>query len=403
MVIDKELEDLLDFAKYDLLVHKNTTFITNIVYHLKFKWNNSIPAARTNGLNLEFNPVFFKALSPSQRVFVLAHEGWHVALKHLTRFKHLIKTKQDAIDLNIAGDYVINLMCHKAGMDVIQSPVKVDGNVIFNKALLSYEYDNMSTDEVFMLIRKKRENNPSSKSLPDCPDMDDLEFPDDSVSDDEIQEIEEKINDIVINAATTARMQGSYSEIPGDIQAEIEKIISPPLPWHVIFMRYMLSFVKNDYSYSRPNRRYMPDMLLPTLHSPSIEKVVFACDISISVSDEDFSLYLSKINEARALLRPKETHIITFDTKVQGHFILSPTDRIEDIEFTGRGGTNPVCVLNYLKKTKRPDFLVFFSDMDFNPPKEDPKYPVLWIGVNVYGTPRKQNFGQYIEYSKYSG
>lgn len=411
--MDNELKDLLDFAKYDLMTSPDSAFISSIVFHLKFKWNTQISTAKTNGIDLEFNPKFFKLLSPKQRVFVLAHEGWHVALKHLNRFKAFSDSPQEAKLWNIAADYVINLMCHKAGMDTIQSPIiDENGVMIYEKSLLDSRFEGMSTDEVYMFLKQEREkqqqqqgsngsqgsngnNQGTGFKVPQKPDMDDLGHTPEGMSEAQLEEI---IDDIIINAAVTAQMKGEYGTIPGNIQADIQKIIAPPLPWHVLFMRFMTSFAKNDYSYSRPNRRYLPDIVIPTLHSPSVEKIVFACDISASVSDEEFSLYLAKIEEARRIINPKETHIITFDTAVKDHYIYLPTDRITKFPFKGRGGTDPKCVLDYIDREKnKPTFLVFFSDMDFCSPENKPPYPVLWVGVNVWRKPHV-NFGQYIEY-----
>lgn len=413
------LEELLDYTKYDLMVHKNTAFISSVVYHLKFEWDSTIPTAQTNGLSLKFNPEFFKVLHPKQRIFVLAHEGWHVALKHLTRFTDICKTKEDFNLLNMAGDYVINLMCHEAGMDTIQSPVYLDGKIIFNKSLLDHRFDGMSTDEVFMFLKKVEEHNKNKPnqplpdkingtstngfSIPSSPDMDDLDYISTTASIKEVKELEEAIDEIIVNAATVAHAKGEFGTLPSHLQAEIKNIISPPLPWYTLFMRFMNSFTKNDYSYSRPNRRYLPDIVIPSLHSITVERVVFACDISASVSDEEFSLYLAKIKEARNLLRPQITHIITFDTKVQGHFELGPMDSIDNIDFHGRGGTNPNSVFEYFEDNprKKPSFIVFFSDMDFGKINYSPNYPVLWIGVSVYGKVKKPSIGQYIEYSRY--
>ena len=54
----KVLQKSLDKAKVTLMGKPDTIFFTTVLFGLKFRWNDAIPTARTNGIELEINPHF---------------------------------------------------------------------------------------------------------------------------------------------------------------------------------------------------------------------------------------------------------------------------------------------------------------------------------------------------------
>ena len=78
-------EKALDRAKIGLLQIKNSTFISTVLFNLKVEWDESVPTACTDGLRRIIGPDFFMKLDKEERVFLLAHEAWHVAFQHMSR------------------------------------------------------------------------------------------------------------------------------------------------------------------------------------------------------------------------------------------------------------------------------------------------------------------------------
>ena len=160
-------------------------------------------------------------------------------------------------------------------------------------------------------------------------------------------------------------------------------------------MNYVSTFAKNDYSYRKFNKRFLPDFYMPTLYSEAVGEIAAAFDASASVSDEDFRVMLGQVKQIQQLLSPEKTRLVTFDTQIQNEYILT-NKPLNKLKFNGRGGTDVQCVFDHFDKIQ-PKVLIVFSDMDFYMPKTKPKYPVIWIGVGVYRKNITVPFGKYIE------
>jgi predicted metal-dependent peptidase len=172
----------------------------------------------------------------------------------------------------------------------------------------------------------------------------------------------------------------------------IEKIINPILPWNVILQDFFSAFAANDYSFTRPNKRFMPDFYLPRLYSEQMDHLVIAADISYSMV-QSFPIFITEMIGMRETVNPIRTTIIPFDTEVKTVTILNQDEKIEDVLFMGGGGTSLQPVFDYLKD-KAPTVLLVFSDLFCRRIVEDPKYPVIWCCI---GNPEaKVNFGKLI-------
>jgi|TARA_B110000902_G_scaffold240021_1_gene289181 predicted metal-dependent peptidase len=359
-----DLEKAFSKAKIGIMSQHNSSFIGYILFSLHHSWDNTIPTACTNGKYLKINTDFFMSLSEPERIFLLAHESWHVAFSHIVR-----KGERDHLRWNKAGDYVINIMLRDAGYAMIL------GGLIDNK------YRDWSTAQVY-------------DDLPDSSDDD--EFDSDIGEPEDTEEFDEQIKEIILSAVTQAGMSNESGSIPGEIQREVNKLTNPKLDWRTILQNYMSTFAKNDYSFRKPNRRFFPNYHLPSLYSEDTGEIAIAIDTSGSVSKEEFTAFLCEINSIKENLNPKLTTIIDFDTRVRKVHSLTEDENIGDIKFHGGGGTNLDCVFDYYGKNK-PTVLIVFSDLHCKRIVEDPKYPVIWIVVN--NSRATTNFGTQIHYT----
>jgi len=365
----------LNKAKITLISQRNSVFICTVLFSLKFSWDEETPTAKTNGLELLMNPDFFMSLSTEERVFLLAHEAWHVAFMHTTIDRRKSKSP---IRWNMAGDFVINLMLKDSGYKMPQG------------GLIDEQYRDMSTNAVYDLLPEDTdENNPDFDS-----DIDDAEG---SGAGADADEIEAKIEDIVVRASTQAQMQGQDpGSLPEHMRRILDKLLNPVLDWRTILQNYMTAFSKEDYSFSRPNRRFMPDHYLPGMHSESLGEIAVAIDTSGSVSPKEFAVFLTEINDIKESLRPTSTRVITFDTRIHDDIQLTADQPIDEVELHGGGGTDLRPVFKRMKD-KEPIVLIIFSDLYCDEIRSDPGYPVIWIAVNHKDA--KVNFGDLIHYS----
>jgi predicted metal-dependent peptidase len=359
--------DALDKAKIGLILHKNSVFLSTIVFSLKHIEDFAIPTACTNGIELRINPTWFLEMTPLKRIGLLAHEAWHVAFDHITR-----AGDRHFPTWNKAADYVINNMLLDSSYEL------PDGG------LSDPQYKGMSSEQVYAMLYSKEEE-ASNESY----DMD-ISVPSDP---EKVKEIQDQITEILIKATTQSRLMGDEpGTVPGDVEMAIEKLTNPVLPWNVILQDYFSAFASNDYSYRRPNKRFLPDYYLPRLYSEQMDHLVIAADISYSMV-QSFPIFITEMLGIRETVNPIRTTIIPFDTAVKEIKILNQDEKIEDVLFTGGGGTNLLPVFEYLKD-KVPTALLVFSDLLCRKIVEDPKYPVIWCCIN---NPKATvNFGKLI-------
>jgi predicted metal-dependent peptidase len=376
-----ELTRSLDRAKIGLLEVKNSVFISTILFSLKFSWDESIPTACTNGLNLKVSPKFWEPLSKDERVFLLAHEAWHVAFQHMTRVDPV---KEENFSVwNQACDHYINIMLINAGYSMIKG------------GLADHTYHDQtkwSADTIF-------------KHLMDNPNKQDPNFEPDFTGDGEPgdpdmspEEVQRKIEDIVIKASVQSKMSGNDpGSIPGEIDIELDRLLNPKLPWNIILQNFMSSYAKEDYSFRKPNKRFMPNVIMPSLFSESVGHIAVAVDTSCSVSDEQFAAFRTEIVTIHQTLQPEELTVVDFDTKIHKVHKLHKGDDASTIKFSGRGGTYLKPVFDhYNKKENNPVVLIVFSDLECDEIEDDPGYPVIWVKLKGCGfTP---TFGQLIDY-----
>jgi predicted metal-dependent peptidase len=351
--MEKNLEDYLRHSKIELMT--KSVFLSTICLSLKHVFTDQIPTAGTNGITIMYNPEFFERLSPAERTGLLAHEVWHVAFNHLSRVG-----SRDFKIWNMAGDYVINYMLVDNGYTL-----PADG-------LLDNRFSDMSTEQVYDIIK---EENPEG-DVPGGDFIIDLLDAPEGATDKEINDL---VSDIIIKAQLQSRIsEKDHGEIPQEISRAIDDLINPKLPWDALLQRFLSDTIKDDYTWTRPNKRFFPAHYLPSQHSPTLGNIVFAIDTSGSVSQEELTEMLSEIESIRETFKPESIKIIDCDSRIHNVHIIEKYDNILDIEFVGNGGTDFKPVFNYCEEHE-PDLLVYFTDLYADDITEQPNYPVMWI------------------------
>lgn len=359
-----DINKALDLAKVDLFARKQNAFICSIFCSLQLKLNNEIPTACTDGISMEINPDFFMGLSRPMRVTLLAHETWHVVLKHVLRV-----TGRDPKIWNYACDFYINNMLDDAGYAMDQG-------------LLDHQYDSMSAPEIYQKLIQNGQQPQKSFGLDIKPAP---------ASKEEV--IETQIDSMLIRGTIAAKQSGQYGSVPSDIKAYLDELLNPKLPWNDILRNFVNEMTRNDYTWAKPNKRYLPDIYLPSLNSEGLEHIIFYTDISGSVTDEQFTVYISEIHAIKTTLNPKRITVCTFDTKIHDVYELEEGDNVSDCDFHGRGGTSLDCVYQHASKEK-PELIVVFSDLNCAPMKRPPVPNVIWVCLD--NSNKTVEFGQLI-------
>lgn len=340
--------DALSKAKIQLMATPDSVFFTTLCFSLVHEFSEDIPTACTNGKRVQYNPEFFMGLRPEERVFLLLHETLHCAYLHMARLKDLEPRKW-----NIAADHVINLQ------------LKARGFVMPKDGLADEIYTGMSTEEVYA-------------ALPDNPTADvnmDLE-PGDAESD---KSLEKEMQDILVRARLQSKMTGDKpGTIPGEIEIFLNRLLNPKLPWQRILQKYIQTYAMNDYSYRKPNRRFMPDFYLPTLISENLIDIAVAVDTSGSVTDDEFLRFISETSSILRMMKPETLTLIQFDSEIRSVDRVKTLRDLSQVSFTGRGGTRIEPVINWAN-TNRPQLLLVFTDGEFYFHNAATKVDVIWL------------------------
>lgn len=359
-----EANKALSKAKIGLMNMHSVVFFTTICFSLKHVWDDTIPTACVDGIEIRYNTAFFMKLTPEERVFLLVHEACHVAYGHIAR----LGTRNHA-KFNVAADHVINLILLDRGFKMPKG------------GLADPQYRGMSTEEVYNL-------------LPEQDPMDvDLDIKESTLPP---EELAEHIQDILVRASVHSKMaQDKAGTIPGEIQLFLDKLLDPKLPWHRILQKYMHSMSKSDYTYRKPNRRFFPQYHLPSLYSESLTDIAIAVDISGSVSDYDFMTFVSEITGIFRNLKPKKISVIQFDTDVRSVTVVKSVRELKKIEFKGRGGTIIAPVIDWINKNK-PKVTLLFTDGEFRFNTATTKLPIVWL---IHGNKEfKAAYGKIVHY-----
>lgn len=366
-----DLQLAFDKAKVRLMGKEDSVFFTTVCFSLKHKWDNKVPTACTNGLEVRYNPDFFMSLNIEEQVFLLLHESMHVAYLHMERLQD-----REPRRWNTAADHVINLQLIERGFKMPKG------------GLADPQYKGMVTEEVYKLLHED--------DLPEASDFIDLESPPEDV---EEETLRREVEDILVRASLQSKMANDKpGTIPGDIQIFINGLLNPKLPWHQILRKFFNAMVKNDYSWKRPNRRFFPNHYLPGLWSQKLTHIAIAVDCSGSVSDEEFKQFITEIHTILKIQKPEKITLIQFDTHIRAVTEISSTSELMKVTFTGRGGTLIAPVLEWAEE-HTPNLLLVFSDGEFRIPSLslNPKVPLVWL---IHNNPSfKEPFGKTIHYT----
>ena len=372
-----EVQRKIKWAKINLMEKPETTFFSALLANMRLYMEEKIATADTNGLCIRFNPNFVLKQTANKLLGLILHEILHTA------FEHVVRCKEHGLDhklFNMAGDYYINLFLVNKGFEI------PDGGLIDRK------YNGMSTMQIYNDLLKNPP--PDKKKDQFIMDLTQDGLPEDMDPDDLSQEV----TDIVLKAAVQAKIANDYGSIPLDIQTHIEEVTTPKLPWHVILMKYMQEYMKDDYSMQSPNRRFLPDYYLPIQRSDAMGEMVSGTDVSISMTDKQLADWHGELRAIWNMLQPRKLKSMSFDTEVHENETYHLGQHIPEFVMHGGGGTDVRPLIQYLKDNS-PELCVIFTDGHFSKPNmQGLKTDIFWI---ITGNKRFQapdGYGKVIYY-----
>jgi len=417
-------------------------FFGSIALGLELVPNSFIDSARTNGIDLQYNPGWIDTLDIEETMALFEHEVFHVGLKHPRLIRELSQEPDFDNDcFQKACDQPINERLIKKGR-------KMPGTPFYDP-----QYDGMSALRVYrLLLEEKKQTLAQSKMALPCQNgthskngnqgedghtqgkdenqnsnghvqsADENQTPDDKFQSDPAQsggvfplidkkfelvdmnKLEDAERDFkvkITNAARVIEKTHGIGDPPEFVKEIIEANIGPQRTYQDELMDLIELITRDDYSWGRPNIKY-GDVYIPSLYEKKALELVVGMDTSGSVSDAELKIYGGEVSGILQEFEGIEVIVIYHSTRVTHVERFSADDLPIELKPMVRGGT---CYLDTFKEVKRqgldPIVMLYFTDLWVgrdNYPRKHPDYPVYWLntaGKGVrYSTPP---FGEVID------
>jgi predicted metal-dependent peptidase len=368
-------------------------FFASVAVRMETLPDWSVETAATDGRQILYNPEWFGALSAEHARAVLAHEVLHVAYKHMCRCQG-----KDFKRWNIATDLAINPILVEAGFSLPAGGL-MPGQGTYAKLPIGksaeWYYDNLPQEEGQDNQEGQEEGQGQGQGQgeQDPGKMGSVKQPGDG-SQAAAAQAEAEAHEIIAQASQAAKGRG---QLPSGLARAVEQSLMPKADWKETLRAFVSRQSRNDYSWSRPNRRYIAQGLyLPGLHSEELGDVVCAIDTSGSIDGKTLDVFAGELQGIMDSFPEAQMTIVYHDSMVQHvqHWAASNGPLV--LEPRGGGGTDHRPVFDWIGQNGEiPTCLVCLTDMDSIFPDKAPGYPVLWAAVGARN-PRAP-FGQVME------
>jgi predicted metal-dependent peptidase len=367
----------------------NQPFFASLALRLRLKEDESCETLWTDGHTLGFNPKFVDGLPLDQVKGIIAHEVMHLACAHHTR-----RGERDQKKWNVAGDYAINQILEDSKIELPEGH------------LIDPAFIGMASEQIYGRIpdppprTSPGSGDPNGGQGPDqnhgqgqepgnqdpgkCGEVRDAKGPQgQDLSPAEKTQEEQNWKIATAQAATQAKAMG---DLPGGIARMVGEIMAPHVDWREVLRRFVDQSARNDYTWTRPNRRYLhAGLYLPALYSETLPPIVIAVDTSGSIDSEMLDRFAS---EMTAILQEHKTscNVLYCDTEIAGVESFTSEDLPLKLNPQGGGGTDfrpPFAWVD--KQGITPACLIYLTDMFCHRFPDPPDYPVLWAKTEDYG------------------
>jgi predicted metal-dependent peptidase len=359
---DKQAHDQLVKARTALLL--DHFFFGRLSLYLKLTEEPGIPTLAVDGKHIFYNPEFVKTLSHALTMSAIAHEIGHCIFEHIIR-----RGGRDPKIWNMAGDYIINDIIKQSGFQIGES------------WLHDVKYRGMYAEHVYdLLAQQNGGKGPGQGQMGGAGGLCEVR---DAAGPGEQADMAETAMEWKIAVTQAADGAKKAGRMPAGMERFVEEITTPKVPWREVLARFINQVAKDDYQWSRPNRRYLSaGLYLPSLHSERMGEIVVVIDTSGSIDQPTLNAFGSEIQAIVAASRPEKTRVVYCDAKVNHVDEFSPEDQLV-FKMHGGGGTDfrpPFAMID--DEDTKPVALVYLTDMYGSFPREEPEFPVLWCATS---------------------
>jgi len=391
--------DKLITARVGLLL--KAPFFGNMATRMKIidasEW---CPTAATNGRNFYYNKKFVEKLSVKKLEFLFAHEICHCVFDHFGRVG-----SRDRQLSNIAQDYAVNqiLVDERIGEKITEVKICLDP-----------KFRGMPWEEIYDILYEKAEKISMPALLQQLGDLLDEHINEDGnspgkegegkdgkpgMTKEEAQAIRDEIKEAMIQSAAAA----GAGKTPAGIMRMIKDMTEPKISWRELVQQEIQSIIRNDYSFTRPNRKSMHSgAILPGMKEATTIDIGISIDMSGSIGMEDATVFLSEVKGIVDQYEDFKINLWCFDTEIYNHKEITHDNSQDllDYEPQGGGGTMFEANWEFMKEEGiQPKKFIMFTDGYPCGGWGDPDYCDT-IFIVKGNTEAESPFGQTVIYEK---
>lgn len=403
--------DKITKAKIQLLLSQ--PFFSTLLLPMEIKEDPTVKQIATDGKTIKYNAGYIDRISADELKGLLC-----AAVMKIAHFHHLRRSGRDQTNWNKATDLAIN-------------PIIVNAKMALpSESLIDNQYANMSAEQIFSMIPapeptpdkqqgQQPDPNGSGQGQGQGEDDDDQDQDSDgdqnqdndgeqdqdnddqnqqddkdpgagievqdsptAKTDTQKKEEEAKIKQQLAQAAAVAKKRGT---MPGELQQLVENLLKAKVNWIEVLARFITDVARNDYTFTRPNARYLhTGFFLPSLYNEEPGNVIFILDVSGSVMSviDLVNQFAGELQEVCQFIKSPLT-VIYVNTEVTGTQEIEHDEPVK-LDFKAGGGTYFSPGFNYIAEHGlEPKAVVYLTDGDCNEyPERAPDYPVLWAVYN---------------------
>ena len=338
-----------------------------------------VGTAATDGFAIYVNPEYFGRLSDRQKMYVLVHEALHVVFDHTGRSRVYIEKYGPNVRflLNVVADAIVNRVIEEDLPRVFESARgiavtwawfveffrEVTGKIPPDPIEAGFE---RLVDE---LLKHLRGGCPDG--LPKVPvdvgvkpgDAREV-YPGDRELAEKAGELDtgEYARRVLARASVESRVVKMAGNVPGCLERYVARLLKPQLDWRRLLKQAFEQGLGRDVRrvWSRFSRKGGD---LPYKVLQGLGRVFVLVDVSGSIDDREFTMFLTEIYGLLRQYRPCEVWAYFWDVGTRQRVRLARASDVKRVKAHGGGGTVILpTLMEVVERLRADDALVIMSD-----------------------------------------
>ena len=355
--------------------------------------------AATNGRCFYYNKKFIEKLTVKKLEFLFGHEILHCVFDHFGRVG-----SRDPMLANIAQDYAVNqiLVDERIGHKITEVKICLDN-----------KYRGLAWEEIYDILYEQADKISMEDLLKQLGDLLDEHIKEGDgqdgkdegkgnkpgMSKEDAQAIRDEIKQAMIQSAAAA----GAGKTPAGVMRLIKDMTEPKISWRELVRQEIQSIIRNDYSFTRPNRKSMHSgAILPGMKEATTIDIACSIDMSGSIGEADATVFLSEVKGVLDQFEDFKVNLWCFDTEIYNHKEITHDNAHDLIDYEPQGGGGTMFEANweFMKEQGiQPKKFIMFTDGYPCGDWGDPDYCDT-IFIVKGNTSAEAPFGQTVIYEK---